>query len=124
VKTENAKKPIDPKYERLGSIRKKPVSVKTTNIETGDVVEYRSLYEAMKKTGHGWRYLERRDGKVEDGIKIEIVNSEKLENRKKLQVRKNEKKSKSEKKFSILGKRIEKRFSEKMNLKNLGKKII
>ena len=31
----------------------------------------------MRKTKHGWRYLEARDGKVDDGFKKEIINSEK-----------------------------------------------
>ena len=51
-------KSSDPKYERLRLIRKKPVTVRLTNAETGEVIEYNSLYKAMRETRHGWQYLE------------------------------------------------------------------
>ena len=71
------KKPTDPKYERLGLIRNNPSGLRITHVETGDVVEYRSTYEAKKKTGHSWIYFENRDGKVENGYKYEILNDSK-----------------------------------------------
>ena len=39
------KKPIDPKYKRLGLIRNNPLGVRITNAETGEVIEYGSTYE-------------------------------------------------------------------------------
>ncbi|XP_065658700.1 uncharacterized protein LOC136083224 [Hydra vulgaris] len=69
------KKEIDPKYERLRTIKNKPVTIKLTNIETGEETVYKSLYSAMSGTGHGYRYLEMRDGKIDNGYKIEILNS-------------------------------------------------
>ena len=45
------KKPIDPKYERLGLIRNNPLGVRITNVETGEVIEYGSTYETKKKDG-------------------------------------------------------------------------
>ena len=66
------KKPIDPKYERLGLIRNNPLGVRITNVETGEVIEYGSTYESKKKTGHSWQYFENRDGKVGKGYKFEI----------------------------------------------------
>ena len=71
-------KSIDPKYERLTLIRKKPVTVRLTNLETREVIEYNSLYKAIRETRHGWQYLESRDGKVDAGFKIEILNSDKF----------------------------------------------
>ena len=67
------KKPTDPKYERLGLIRNNPVSVRLTNVETGEIIIYTSLYKAMNGTGHGFRYLKARNGKVDEGFKIEIL---------------------------------------------------
>ena len=66
------KKPTDPKYERLGLIRNNPLGVRITNVETGEVIEYGSTYESRKKMGHSWQYFENRDGKIEDGFKVEI----------------------------------------------------
>ena len=71
------KKPTDPKYERLGLIRNNPLGLRITHVETGEVVEYSSTYEAKKKTGHSWIYFENRDGKVENGYKYEILNDSK-----------------------------------------------
>ena len=67
----------DPIYDRLIGIRNKPVIVKLTNLETGEIKIHKSLYSAIRETKNCWRYLESRDGKVEDGFKIEILNSEK-----------------------------------------------
>ena len=66
------KKPTDPKYERLGLIRNNPLGLRITNVETGEVIEYGSTYESKKKTGHSWQYFENRDGKVDNGYKLEI----------------------------------------------------
>ena len=71
------KKPTDPKYERLGLIRNNPLGLRMTHVETGEVIEYSSTYEAKKKTGHSWIYFENRDGKVENGYKYEILNDSK-----------------------------------------------
>ena len=46
----------DPKYDRLKGIRNKPATVKLTNMETGEIKIYKSLYSAMRETKHGWRY--------------------------------------------------------------------
>ena len=71
-------KSINSKYERLRLIRKKSITVRLTNVETGEMIEYNSLYKAMRETRHGWQYLESRDGKVDNRFKIEILNSDKL----------------------------------------------
>ena len=78
LKKEGEVKIIDPKYERLRMIRKRPVTVRLTNVKTGEVIEYNSLYKVIRETRHGWQYLESRDGKVDDGFKIEILNSDKF----------------------------------------------
>ena len=62
----------DPKYDRLIRIRNNPVSVRLTNVETGEIKIYTSLYKAMNETRHSWRYLKARNGKVDEGFKIEI----------------------------------------------------
>ena len=64
------KKPLDPKYERLGLIRNNPSGVRMTHVETGEVIEYGSTYEAKKKTGHSWNYFEFRNGKVDRGYNL------------------------------------------------------
>ena len=69
------KKPLDPKYERLGLIRNNPLGVRMTHVETGEVIEYGSTYEAKKKTGHSWIYFEFRNGKVDNGYKFEIFQA-------------------------------------------------
>ena len=63
----------DPKYDRLIRIRNNPVSVRLTNVETGEIKIYTSLYKAMNETRHSWRYLKARHGKVDEGFKIEIL---------------------------------------------------
>ena len=68
----------DPKYDRLIEIRNRPVTVKLTNMETGEIKIYKSLYSAINETKHGWKYFEARNGKVDDGIKTEIINSERI----------------------------------------------
>ena len=49
--------PIEPKYERLGLIRNNPLGLRITHVETGEVIEYKSTYEATKKTGRSWLLL-------------------------------------------------------------------
>ena len=69
--------PIEPKYERLGLIRNNPLGLRITHIETGEVIEYKSTYEATKKTGRSWYYYKNRDGGEYDGYKYEILNDDK-----------------------------------------------
>ena len=59
-------------------IRNKPETVKLTNMETGEIKIYKSLYSAINETKHAWKYIEVRNGKVDDGIKTEIINSERI----------------------------------------------
>ena len=68
----------DPINDRLIGIRNKPVIVKLTNIETGNIKTYKSLFSVIRETKHWWRYLESRDGKIEDGFKIEILTLKSL----------------------------------------------
>ena len=63
----------DPKYDRLIRIRNNSVSVRLTNVETGEIKIYTSLYKTTNETGHSWRYLKARHGKVDEGFKIEIL---------------------------------------------------
>ena len=70
----NKPAPTYPKYERLGLIRNNPLGLRMTHVETGEVIEYRSTYEAKKKTGHSWIYFEKRNGKVDNGYKFEIFH--------------------------------------------------
>ena len=65
---------IEPNYERLGFIRTNPLGLRITNVETGEVVEYKSTYEATKKTGRSWLYYKNRDGGEYDGYKYEIID--------------------------------------------------
>ena len=69
--------PIEPKYERLGFIRNNPLGLRMTHVETGEVIEYKSTYEATKKTGRSWYYYKNRDGGEYDGYKYEILNDDK-----------------------------------------------
>ena len=65
---------IEPKYERLGFIRNNPLGLRITHVETGEVIEYKSTYEATKKTGRSWYYYKNRDGGEYDGYKYEIID--------------------------------------------------
>ena len=47
-------------------------------METGEIKIYKSLYSAINETKHAWKYIEVRNGKVDDGIKTEIINSERI----------------------------------------------
>ena len=69
------KKPTENKYERLGLIRNNSLGLRMTHVETGEVIEYGSTYEAKKKTGHSWNYFENRDGGVYNGYKFEIFKA-------------------------------------------------
>ena len=66
-------KPKDPKYDRLLSIRNNPTFVNLTNVDTGEVTSYPSLYKASRATNHGCGFFDRNNGKVINGIKYEIV---------------------------------------------------
>lgn len=66
------RKPVDPKYHRLVENHENPRAVRITNIETGEVKCYSSLYKAKLDIGHGSGYYIRNNGKVVDGIKIEV----------------------------------------------------
>lgn len=59
-------------YEYLKSIRNNPKNVKVTNVETGEVTVYNSTYKATKETKHGYDYLIQNNGKIIDGLKIEV----------------------------------------------------
>ena len=59
-------KPMDPKYEHLGTIRTHPKKVTYTDTETGEVITYGSIYKALKATGHPTTFYQvrnRQDGK-------------------------------------------------------------
>ena len=72
-------KVVDPKYHRLRTIRTNPTTIKLTNVDTGIVTTYDSLYKAYQETRHGCGYFMRNNGKVIDGIRIEGTrSSEKL----------------------------------------------
>ena len=62
----------DPKYDRLCMIRNNPRKVTLTNVETGAVTTYHSLYKAAKSTGRACIYFKRNNGKIVDDMKIEI----------------------------------------------------
>jgi hypothetical protein len=66
-------KVVDPKYHRLRTIRVNPTSVKLTNVDTGEVESYDSLYKACAATRHGSGFFIRHNGKVIDGIMIAVV---------------------------------------------------
>ena len=69
------KKHTENKYERLGLIRNNPLGLRMTHVETGEVIEYKSTYEAKKKTGRSWLYYENRNGGVYNGYKYEIFKA-------------------------------------------------
>ena len=66
-------KVVDPKYHRLLTIRTNPISVKLTNVDTGEATSYASLYKASRATQHGCGFFMRNNGKVVDGIMIEVT---------------------------------------------------
>ena len=60
-------KVIDPKYEYLKTIRNKSRPVRYENINTGEVREFRSIYEAAKETKRYTHFFTKNDGKIVDG---------------------------------------------------------
>ncbi|XP_065642087.1 uncharacterized protein LOC124807031 [Hydra vulgaris] len=70
------KKERDPKYDWLAKIRTNPTTIKLTNIETGEVKIYNSLYDYIRKEKRCKSYAEKYNGKVKNGVKIEIIKSE------------------------------------------------
>lgn len=66
VKKEKVVNEIEPKFEYLRKIRTNPRSVIIRNIETGEVVEYPSLYRASKAIGRDSRVLIYHDGSIID----------------------------------------------------------
>lgn len=72
-KEDDPNKVIDPKYNRLRTIRTNPKSVKLTNVDNGLVTSYDSLYKAYRATHHGYGFFNRNNGKVVGGMKIEVI---------------------------------------------------
>ena len=66
-------KVVDPKYHRLRTIRTNPKSIKLTNVDTGEVTAYGSLYKASLATKHGGGFFIRNNGKVVHGILIDVM---------------------------------------------------
>lgn len=64
-------KVVDPKHHRLRTIRTNPKTVETTNVETGEVTIYPSMYKAEKAMKHRWDYFIGNNGKVVKGMLIE-----------------------------------------------------
>ncbi|DAC81561.1 TPA_asm: hypothetical protein [Hydra adintovirus] len=69
------KKERDPKYYWLTKVRTNPITVKLTNLETGEVKVYKSFYEYVKKEKHSKSYLDNNNGKVKNNVKIEMIKS-------------------------------------------------
>jgi hypothetical protein len=67
-------KVVDPKFERLKNIRTNPKSVETTNVETGEVTIYPSIYKAEKTLKHRWDYFINNNGKISKGNLIEVYD--------------------------------------------------
>ncbi|XP_065681592.1 uncharacterized protein LOC136095226 [Hydra vulgaris] len=76
IKPIKEKKERDPKYDWLAKIRTNPTTIKLTNVETGEVKVYNSLYDYIRKEKHCKSYAEKYNGKVKNGVKIEIIKSE------------------------------------------------
>jgi len=60
-------KPIDPKYERLKTIRTSPRNVVIKDVETGESVEYKSMYAAARSLNKSSKVITDNNGKVYDG---------------------------------------------------------
>ncbi|XP_065681601.1 uncharacterized protein LOC136095232 [Hydra vulgaris] len=69
------KKERDPKYDRLVTIRTNPTTIKLTNAETGEFKTYNSKYDYIRKEKHGHIYLKKYNGKVKNGVKIELIRT-------------------------------------------------
>jgi hypothetical protein len=66
-------KVVDPKYHRSRTIRANPKTIKLTNVDTGKITTYDSLYKASQDTKHGCGFFVRNNGKVVDGMLIEAM---------------------------------------------------
>lgn len=66
-------KEINPKHNHLRTSRNRPCRVQLTNVETGEVTSYESIYKASPATQHGYGFFYRNKGKVVDGIKYELI---------------------------------------------------
>ena len=66
-------KVVDPKYHRLRTIRANPKTIKLTNVDTGKITTYDSLYKASQDTKHGCGFFVRNNGKIVDGMLIEAM---------------------------------------------------
>jgi len=75
---------VDPKYHRLRTIRTNPISVKLTNVHTGEVTSYSSLYKASSATHHACNFFKRNNGRVIDGRRIEVADFDEEKNNKKI----------------------------------------
>ena len=73
LKEVDPNKVVDPKYHRLRTIRTNPISIKLTNVDTGEVTTYGSLYKASRATHHGCGFFMRNNGKVVNGSMIEVA---------------------------------------------------
>ena len=58
------KKPIDPKYERLRNLRTQPKKVVYTDLETGNVQEFDSVYKAARATKHSSKLFTDYNGRL------------------------------------------------------------
>ena len=61
---EKVVKEIDPKWERLRSIRKAPRPVTLTDVKTGEELTFSSIYKASKHINHSPRTITFWNGKV------------------------------------------------------------
>jgi hypothetical protein len=66
-------KEVDPKFFRLRKIRTNPTLIRMTNVSTGEVTEYKSQYAASKALNHGCGFFTRNNGKVVNGMLVEIM---------------------------------------------------
>jgi len=66
----------NPKYDRLKTIRKNPRQVSITDITTGEILLYKSLYSAGKALGHSSKIINDYNGRVyKDRYQIEILGA-------------------------------------------------
>ncbi len=57
-------KVIDPKYDRLKTIRNNPRKVSTKDVETGDTVEHKSMYAAARSLNKTSKHITDYNGKI------------------------------------------------------------
>ena len=60
----DTKKEINPKYNFLKHIRNSPKKVEIQDMETGEIIEYSSMYKAAKRFSQQSRLIYAYDGKV------------------------------------------------------------